>query len=111
LYHRAGKRFKPPRPIGGRVIDQSPYYLFLLFLSFKVLKGQYQRRYACLPARPNEARDTLILESKNFAGECGPFALDEPSAGVIIGAFGRPPSNSCGCRPTRPAPRPLEEKA
>ena len=31
-----------------------------------VLKGQYQRRYAAPPAGPNEARDRLILESKDF---------------------------------------------
>jgi serine/threonine protein kinase/formylglycine-generating enzyme required for sulfatase activity/pimeloyl-ACP methyl ester carboxylesterase len=31
-----------------------------------VLKGQYQRRYADPPAGPNEDRDRLILESKDF---------------------------------------------
>ncbi len=31
-----------------------------------VLKGQYQRRYATPPAGPNEFRDRLIIESKDF---------------------------------------------
>ena len=31
-----------------------------------VLKGHYQRRYTAPPAGPNDARDRLILESKDF---------------------------------------------
>jgi len=33
---------------------------------YPVLKGHYQRRFATPPAGPNEARDRLILESKDF---------------------------------------------
>ena len=55
-----------PSPQPGRV----QLFDFLLksgrAVLLPVFKGQYQRRYAAPPAGPNEARDRLILESKDF---------------------------------------------
>jgi dipeptidyl aminopeptidase/acylaminoacyl peptidase len=59
-----GLRLPSPQPAEER------YFGFLVksgraFL-MPVLKGHYQRRYAAPPAGPNEFRDRLILESRDF---------------------------------------------
>jgi len=53
-----------PQPAEERLFDYMVKYRRALFLP--VLKGMYQRRYAAPEAGPNEERDRLILESKDF---------------------------------------------
>ena len=66
IYAHAGMslRLPSPQPAEERLFDfiVKGGRAFLL----PVLKGQYQRRYATPPAGPNEYRDRLVLESKDF---------------------------------------------
>jgi dienelactone hydrolase len=53
-----------------------------------VLKGQYQRQYAAPPAGPNEYRDRLILESKDFR-RCVDYLVSRPDLDPErLGVFG-----------------------
>jgi pimeloyl-ACP methyl ester carboxylesterase len=66
LYADPGMSMRLPSPQPA----QEKFFGFLVksgraFL-LPVLKGQYQRQYAAPPAGPNENRDRLILESKDF---------------------------------------------
>jgi len=66
LYADPGMSMRLPSPQPA----QEKFFGFLVksgraFL-LPVLKGQYQRQYAAPPAGPNEYRDRLILESKDF---------------------------------------------
>ncbi|MBZ5536860.1 MAG: protein kinase [Acidobacteriia bacterium] len=66
IYAHPGMAFRLPSPQPG----EERFFDFVVksgraFL-LPVLKGQYQRRYAAPPAGPNEIRDRLILESKDF---------------------------------------------
>ncbi len=66
LYAHPGTatRLPSPQPAEERYFDflVKSGRAFLL----PVLKGHYQRRYAAPPAGPNEFRDRLVLESKDF---------------------------------------------
>jgi formylglycine-generating enzyme required for sulfatase activity/predicted Ser/Thr protein kinase/pimeloyl-ACP methyl ester carboxylesterase len=53
-----------------------------------VLKGQYQRRYATSAAGPNEARDRLVMESKDFR-RCIDYLVSRPDVDrERLGVFG-----------------------
>jgi eukaryotic-like serine/threonine-protein kinase len=66
IYAHPGMALRLSSPQPG----EEHFFAFLVSsgraLLIPVLKGHYQRRYATPPAGPNESRDRLILESKDF---------------------------------------------
>ncbi len=96
LYGEPGMAFRFPSPQPA----EDSFFGFLVksgrALLLPVMKGQYQRRYAVMPAGPNAVRDLLVFQSKDFRrsidylvsrpdvdrGRLGVFALSY-GAGVL----------------------------
>jgi dipeptidyl aminopeptidase/acylaminoacyl peptidase len=88
IYADPGRSTRLPSPEPA----EEHWYAFLVksgraFL-VPVLKGHYQRRYAGPPAGPNELRDRLILESKDFRRSID-YLVSRPDVdGARLGVFG-----------------------
>jgi len=79
-------RLPSPQPAQERMFD----FLVKSGRAFlmPVLKGQYQRRHATSAAGPNEARDRLIMESKDFR-RCIDYLVSRPDVDRDrLGVFG-----------------------
>ena len=89
IYAEPGMALRLPSPQTA----EEPLFAFVVksgrALLLPVLKGQYQRRYATPSAGPNESRDRLILESKDFRRSVD-YLVSRPDVDRgRLGVFGR----------------------
>jgi eukaryotic-like serine/threonine-protein kinase len=88
LYAHPGMAFRLPSPQPGEELLFDFIVKSGRALLLPVLNGQYQRRYATPPVGPNEFRDRLILESKDFR-RCIDYLVSRPDVDrERLGVFG-----------------------